>query len=367
MPRVFIVTLLTGLAAGALGCGDGSPSGEPTYTGSDVTPTWPAGPEDDWRGRPSAQATYTTCGGLWQCGVDQCQANPGPTCLKPCVTASSEALVTAFHDVTKCGVHVCAKSLCKDSDDPNCVAQCLWSRCLGFAAPCNVPVGVTGSETCGTAWDCVTPCNGDLSCVGGCYAAATTLGQRLFLRHWSCIALSSATAPLVDCYSSALRCNASGSLGKSRCFDILQCSAGCGDAVGSEEFACNASCFGQGTTPAQADFANVVDCYTRFAQGHAPGDCASTLATCVAPAGGLTCAEVDPCREACVVAGQSSEVCTFGCLKKATPAAARLYLDLTLCSSVTCVNQCRGKPAPDCEAACRAKTCSDAQKACDAP
>ena len=331
----------------------------------DFKPDWPAGPEDDIKGLPAAQAKYKTCSSLWTCGLAACGSNPGPDCLNPCLQAASSEMLAAFADVTKCAVHVCANKQCKVSGAKGCVAQCMWSRCLGFAAACSAATNVEGSTDCGEALDCIKLCDGQMSCLSDCYSAMQTSGQNAFLTLWSCIATSPAANPFVDCYDTALACsNSDAEAGDKPCYDVLQCSGACGDELTDQEFDCNAGCYRQGTKSAQKQFTEVVNCYTGFSQGKPPGDCASVLAQCVQPQGELTCPEIDPCTVACRKSGKSQGVCTFECLKKASPQEGLRFLDLMLCGSVTCAQQCRDSNDDGCGAGCRTTACKSLKNKC---
>ena len=330
-----------------------------------ITPVWPDGPEDDIQGLPAADAKYKNCSALWTCGVTACQSNPSQDCLRPCLEAASSELVAAFSDVTKCAIHVCAKSQCAGSSAQGCVSECMWSRCLGFGVACSAPARATGSTSCGEALDCVKLCEGQMACLSGCYAAMAAPGQSAFLALWSCIATSDAADPFVDCYDMALACGGSGSeTGAKSCYDLLQCSGGCGDNLTSEEFNCNATCYSQGSESARAQFRKVVNCYTGFASGHGPGDCAAVLATCVEAGGALTCPEIDPCAAQCKKTGKSQGVCTFKYLKQASPKEGQRFLEFMLCGSVTCGQQCKDGLDEDCVSKCRQATCEAQSDAC---
>ena len=330
-----------------------------------LTPDWPAGPEDDIQGQPADQAKYKTCSSLWTCGLAACQSAPGDDCLHTCLQAASTEMVSAFTDVTKCGTHVCAKDQCAGSSAKSCIPECMWSRCLGFAAACSAVGNTKGATNCGEALDCLELCGGQMSCLRDCYSAMAPSGQAAFLTLWSCIATSDADDPFVDCYDVALDCGGSGAaVGSKSCLDVLQCSGACGERMTSEEFDCNSTCYSQGSPSAKLQFKQVVDCYTGFSQGQPPGDCASILADCVQPTGTLTCPEIDPCTVQCRKTGKSQGVCTFECLKQASPKESRRFLDLMLCGSVTCGQPCKGSADKDCVATCRLDKCKALNDVC---
>ena len=239
-----------------------------------VTPDWPAGREDDIRGVPRARAKYKNCSALWTCGVTACQANGDADCLRPCLEAASTTLVSAFENVTKCAIHICANKRCAGSTAAGCVSECMWSRCLGFGVACSAPAGVVGDGDCGEALACVKGCGGQMPCLGDCYSAMGAPEQGAFLTLWSCIATSEAADPFVDCYDMALACGGSSDEpGTKSCYDVLQCSGECGAELTSEEFNCNTACFSEGSLSGREQFAKVVNCYTGFAGGKGPGDC----------------------------------------------------------------------------------------------
>ena len=342
---------------------DGGPS-PAGVTCPGVTPSWPAGPEDDINGLPPAQAKYTSCEALWACAVAACQSMPEQDCLRPCLEAASTELVDAFSDVTKCTIHVCAKEQCAGASANSCMGECLWSRCLGFGVACSAPAGATGSSSCGDALNCVKSCNGQMSCLSTCYADMQASEQVAYLELWSCIATSDAADPFVDCYDMALACGGGEAAGAKSCYDLLQCSGACGDKLTSEEFNCNAKCYGEGSDAARQQFREVVNCYTGFAQGGEPGDCASVLAACVEPGGALTCPEIDPCSALCKDEGKSQGVCTFECLKRASPQEGQRFLELMLCGSVTCSHKCEDSSDKDCVEQCRQVECKTQNLSC---
>ena len=341
MKRLWTFVVALNYCIIAVGCGDGSPRpfvprdtiqatgcGEGGASGTDcLRPTidWPAGPEDDIKGLPTAKATYTGCPGLWSCAVASCAVNPSPACLTDCLKVGSFKAVSAFHNVTKCAIHSCAKKQCKNATNPGCMAACMWTRCRGFAVACSSIPGATGESGCGEALDCLAPCVGHMGCSGACYGAMKQREQGAFLGLWTCIALSDATDPNIDCYDKALVCGANSAVGETDCFGVLQCSGACGTALNDQEFKCNALCYGTGSTVAQAEFETVVNCYTGFSQGEQPGVCGSVLAACVQPQGTLTCPEVDPCRALCLSHGKTDGICTFECLRRTTPAAPSVF------------------------------------------
>lgn len=364
----------------AAGCGEGSPypytppevvqipgCGEVGATAADcIRPAmaWPAGPEDDIKGLPTAEATYKGCAALWSCAVASCAVKPGPGCVTDCLKVGSFSAVYAFTNVTKCAIHVCAKDRCLNSTDPNCMTACMWTRCRGFAVACSSVPGATGNSGCGEALDCLAPCIGHMGCSGACFGDMRQREQGAFITLWKCIAASDAEDADIDCYDKALACGADGAVGETDCFGVLQCSGACGIALNDLEFKCNAKCYGTGSVEAQTTFEAVVNCYTGFAQGESPGACGSVLAACVKPQGVLTCSEVDPCRALCLSQDKTEGICTFECLRRTTPSSADRYLALALCRSVTCAQACAGSSDPSCATTCYSTKCGAERDAC---
>ncbi|MCO4762786.1 MAG: hypothetical protein KC502_14830 [Myxococcales bacterium] len=266
--------------------------------------------------------------------------------------------------MTKCAIHTCTKDVCAGAANDTCMPACMTSRCMGLAALCHVAPAATGSGGCKDILACVPKCAGSLSCLQKCVASARWAGQLAYAELWACMATSTSKDPQADCYFKALACGAEGQASDDDCYDLLQCSGACAAGLSTSEFDCNVACYGRGTPEARSQFDEVVNCYSGFAEGKEPSVCTATLGTCIAPAGKLSCGEIEPCRAACQKTGNTADVCTFSCLRQANPSEAKLYLDWTLCMSVSCANECAGSTDDDCLPNCHVSRCGKAKMTC---
>ena len=107
--------------------------------------------------------------------------------------------------------------------------------------------------------------------------------------------------------------------------------ADCADACGDDEI-CVGGCVAQGTTAAQAEYAEVVSCYVETPVQSAidiAENCADVLAACVAnDSGEDSCGDVLDCQDNC---GENDDACDQACFDAGTMGAQEDYIGLVYC------------------------------------
>lgn len=368
---------VSGAASDASGGPGGSPDGGASSGSGDSSSSssgddshgWPAGPEDKLTGVDAAKAKYTTCGKAWSCTLAACQSDPKKGCMDVCLNASSESVVSEMMDYVKCFSHVCHDKQCPKGDAA-CVADCVWTRCSGFAMKCNASQE-SGGKLCGTAFECFETCKGPetVQCLTKCYVTLAKPAQKDFENLWFCLAKSDQKDPFVSCFVEALGCISGGVSGKASCLEISMCDANCEKDAGGDKFPCTAKCYGTASEKAQQQYGDLMSCALKAQDGgKTAANCGKTVAICAGSKpdgtkGALGCQEISVCEQKCKQASEDDESCTLQCLAKATVTEASKWWDQAMCWT-DCAQACGDKGGAKCIQTCFAKDCKKQSNAC---
>lgn len=288
-----------------------------------------------------------------------------------CLGAANEAVLTEMTDFVKCYTHVCHEQDCK-SGDKQCLGDCIWKRCAGFAMKCNADKA-SGAKTCDSGFTCFDTCKGSstIECMTKCYKDLTKSAQHDFDALWFCVAKSDAKEPYADCIGEALVCASGGTTGKNTCLEISVCDGQCEKDAKGDKFPCTAKCFGAGDAKAQGDYIKLMDCViaAQSAGGNAAATCGGSVADCAGSkpdgtAGAIGCQDIAKCESACKqAAGGADESCSMKCLAKATKTEAMKWWHLAMCYGA-CNTKCSNGSDSACVQACVASDCKKQQDAC---
>ena len=149
------------------------------------------------------------------------------------------------------------------------------------------------------------------------------------------------------CAAPFLACTSNGAQGPQSCADAWKCSKQFPDKL----LTISAKCYAAATAEAQQKFSAVIGCVSKpQTKGCIPEVSACFSAGTAATA---SCSSTLTCMNAC----NSDEICGFGCMGQASPAAVQLVDAIWNCSLAVCTPKCVGSSDPACQDDCMKSEC----------
>lgn len=278
-------------------------------------------------------ATYANCPDLVQCITLAC-ASGVAGCEKACLADASSAAIVAAAPLLMCVQGTCQAGLCKGSQDPKCVDQCIQSKCMSQLYTC-LDDGTVGPAACKDASACFDGCSlakeDGLQCMASCYNGLTAKAKTRVQAISDCVAKSTSADPMAACGAEVMACLLEGQSGSLECWQLFDCNQTC--APERSDGDCLIKCLSQASPAAQQKFTPLLPC---LGQTETTPECATAFMGCVDPTGSKTCWDAMTCANECKKAAGDTDPgpgCAFGCLHQSKPAAAAQALELFNCNS----------------------------------
>jgi len=165
--------------------------------------------------------TKASCLEIFWClseSVSEC-ANGSTACIDNCKADASLWAKSLWAPLEPCLMEKCVPK-CANSQDPNCMGDCLGGECMVPALAC-ASNGNSGSATCPDLFECTAKCKpGKAFCTFSCYGKGTPAAQKDLAGLYECWAKGTfCYDPIVSCY---------GGPGSASCSQTLTCLGGCG-------------------------------------------------------------------------------------------------------------------------------------------
>ena len=168
-------------------------------------------------------ATYANCPDLVQCITLAC-ASGVAGCEKACLADASSAAIVAAAPLLMCVQGTCQAGLCKGSQDPKCVDQCIEAKCMSQLYTC-LDDGTAGPVACKDASACFDGCsmaNADgLQCMASCYNGLTAKAKTRVQAISDCVAKSTSADPMAACGAEVMACLLEGQSGSLECWQLF--------------------------------------------------------------------------------------------------------------------------------------------------